>query len=67
MIIKYAIEPSLLFVTWSSASKHWRGSGKMADERRERENGILLEFQNIVFMAVLGLINFFSYVATKIK
>jgi len=35
-IIKYAVGPSLWFVTCYCASKHWRESVKMADER-ERE------------------------------
>jgi len=37
-IIKCAIEPSLLFVTWFSATKHWRESVKMADERERKWN-----------------------------
>jgi len=32
-MILNAIGPSLLSVTWCSASKHWRESAKMADER----------------------------------
>jgi len=31
------------------ASKHWKESGKMTDEReRKKENGIFLEFQNLI-------------------
>jgi len=35
------VGPSLLFVTWCLASKQWRESGKMADERvRERKRNL---------------------------
>jgi len=38
MIIIYAVGPSLLFVTWCSASKHWRERIKMADESERKWN-----------------------------
>jgi len=57
-IIKYVADPSLLFVTWCLASKHWRKRGKLVNEREK----MVSKPYTVIGVWLNGLINFIAFV-----